>query len=196
MGAGTRAIIEGLKGAGKSAAKKGLSDQEKLLKIRKARRKTDSQSTYPSPVSKTESKIADKLRGSGTSPGTKTTVSKGMSLEEAPLTKTEKSKIARLAEKAAKTDDIRDNDIFQDFVEKLVEKYGSGIDDIADKVLRNAFTNVSKSSTRKVRGGAVSKKTTYKSQGSRVGSKPRGCGAAQRGYGKAMMGGGRVKGKY
>lgn len=39
------------------------------------------------------------------------------------------------------------------------------------------------------KGGKVSKKTKGK-------SKPRGVGAATRGYGKAMMGGGRVKGKY
>lgn len=45
------------------------------------------------------------------------------------------------------------------------------------------------------KGGSISKKTTYKSKGGRTASKPRGCGAATRGYGKAMMYGGRVKGK-
>ena len=42
------------------------------------------------------------------------------------------------------------------------------------------------------KGGKISKNKTM----SKGKSKPRGCGAAQRGYGKAMMGGGRVKGKY
>jgi len=40
------------------------------------------------------------------------------------------------------------------------------------------------------------KKSESFKTGSRVGSKPRGCGAATRGYGKAMMRGGSVKGKY
>lgn len=48
---------------------------------------------------------------------------------------------------------------------------------------------------KKKTGGSMKKKTTYKKAGSSVGKKPRGCGAAQRGYGKAMMCGGRVKGK-
>ena len=42
------------------------------------------------------------------------------------------------------------------------------------------------------KGGKISKKKTM----SKGKSKPRGVGCATRGYGKAMMGGGRVKGKY
>ena len=59
------------------------------------------------------------------------------------------------------------------------------------------YTGVSKSEmARMARDTAANKaKTTSKKRGGKVG-KPRGVGAATRGYGKAMMRGGSVKGKY
>ena len=177
---GRRAVV---KGVSEAIKKTQAAAQKKLLQARKARQGADRQSTYPAPVSKTEDKLAESLRLSGNVPGTKTTISKGMSLSESPLTKTEKDKLSRLAQKAAKTDDIKDDDIYKEYIDKLVEKYGSGVDDIADKVLRSAY------STRKSMGGSLSKKTSYKARGGKaVNKKPRGCGAAQRGYGKAMKG--------
>lgn len=69
-------------------------------------------------------------------------------------------------------------------------------EDLSDEAMakRNKKLAAEKSSRKRKTGGSM-KKTTYKKAGSSIGKKPRGCGAAQRGFGKAMMSGGRVKGK-
>ncbi len=167
--------------------------QEELVKLRKERAKQDRGSTYPSEISAREQELDDILLQAGKRPGTKNTISRGMSLEEAPLTKGEKTKITKLAEKLAKDNTSESEDKFMDYTEKLVEKYGSGIEDITDKAAKKAFNQnkqITKNAGGKIKSkgykaGGKMKSKGYKA-GGKMNKKPRGVGAATRGFGKAM----------
>ena len=162
----------------KKAVSKSGTNSDKLLKIRKNRLKEDRASTVQSLPSKQERKLESQLREKGEIPGTKTTIKRGMSLEESPLTKGEKTKIQSLSKKVAKTDSPEAEDDFLDYSEKLISKYGSGVEDILDKEMKKSF-NVK--TVNKKAGGQLAPKKKIKTT-----KKPRGVGAAQRGYGKAL----------
>jgi len=162
-------------------AKSGIKKSDKLLKIRNKRLKEDRASTVQSLPSKQERKLESQLREKGEIPGTKTTIKRGMSLEESPLTKGEKTKIQSLSKKVAKTDSYEAEEAegeLLDYGEKLIEKYGSGVEDILDKEMRKNF-NVK--TVNKKAGGQLASNKKIKTT-----KKPRGVGAAQRGYGKAL----------
>ena len=162
----------------KKAVSKSGTNSDKLLKIRKNRLKEDRASTVQSLPSKQERKLESQLREKGEIPGTKTTIKRGMSLEESPLTKGEKTKIQSLSKKVAKTDSPEAENDFLDYSEKLISKYGSGVEDILDKEMRKNF-NVK--TVNKKAGGQLASNKKIKTT-----KKPRGVGAAQRGYGKAL----------
>ena len=159
-------------------AKSGIKKSDKLLKIRNKRLKEDRASTVQSLPSKQERKLESQLREKGEIPGTKTTIKRGMSLEESPLTKGEKTKIQSLSKKVAKTDSPEAENDFLDYSEKLISKYGSGVEDILDKEMKKSF-NVK--TVNKKAGGQLAPKKKIKTT-----KKPRGVGAAQGGYGKAL----------
>jgi len=162
----------------KKAASKSGTNSDKLLKLRKNRLKEDRASTVQSLPSKQEIKLESQLREKGEIPGTKTTIKRGMSLEESPLTKGEKTKIQSLSKKVATTDSSEAEDELLDYGEKLISKYGSGVEDILGKEMKKNL-NV-KTVNKKAGGQLASKKKTKTTK------KPRGVGAAQRGYGKAL----------
>ena len=165
----------------KKAASKSKTNSDKLLEIRKNRLKEDRASTMESLPSKQELKLESQLREKGEIPGTKTTIKRGMSLEESPLTKGEKTKIQSLSKKVAKTDSYEAEEAegeLLDYGEKLIEKYGSGVEDILGKEMEKSF-NVK--TVNKKAGGQLAPKKKIKTT-----KKPRGVGAAQRGYGKAL----------
>ena len=157
MRIGSKSVASALK----KAASKPVTKADELLKVRKKRLAEDKASTYESLPSKKEIKLESQLREKGAIPGTKETIKRGMSLEESPLTKGEKTKLESLAKKLAKTDSSVAEDAWMDYSEKLISKYGSGVEDIVGKVMKDVST------TKKAYGG----KTVNKRAGGQLASK-------------------------
>jgi hypothetical protein len=178
---GSKFVASALK---KAASKPGTKADE-LLKVRKKRLAEDRASTSESLPSKKERKLESQLREKGAIPGTKETIKRGMSLEESPLTKGEKTKLESLSKKLAKTDSEDAENALMDYSEKLISKYGSGVEDIVDKLMKNVFT------TKKAYGGRVQNKPKKqsKSKGNVV-KRSSGGSVAQRGMGATNRGGG------
>ena len=167
--------------AGIKAVTKIKKQQDELIKLRKARQKEDRRSTFPSPISKREEELDDILLQLGERPGTKSTITRGMSLEKSPLTKGEKEKLKKLAQKMGKDNTEASEDNFMDYTEKLVEKYGSGVEDITSRVAKEAFQ-----ANKKIGGKVVKRKAGGKTVKRKTG------GSVGRGMGVALRGGGAV----
>ena len=106
-----------------------------------------------------------------------------MSLEESPLTKGEKEKLKKLAQKMGKDNTEASEDKFTDFTEKLVEKYGSGVEDITSRVAKEAFQANKKIGGKVVKrkaGGKTVKRNTGRSIGRGMGVALRGGGAVSK----------------